>query len=86
MVRWADDKKKRMRATICVMVDEPSDVATVERWFATWGEELTYCSKNTGCGCCVNIWDVEGPADAIEALPESVLAASDWAGLGGKED
>ena len=66
-----------MRATIIVSVDVPGERQAAEAWFATWRAQLSYCSDNTGCGCCVDVWDVEGPYDAIQALPPSLSAMSD---------
>lgn len=67
-----------MKATICVDVECAEEVARVERWFAAWRERLAYCSENSGCGCCVNMWDVDAPEEAIAELPQTVLAGSDW--------
>lgn len=67
-----------MRATILVSVDAPGEREAAEAWFARWRPQLTYCSENTGCGCCVDVWDVEGPYAAIEAIPPSLRAMSDW--------
>lgn len=66
------------RATIIASVDDPAEVAGVEAWFARWRPHLTYCSDDTGCGCCIQIWDVEGPPEAIAEVPESVSALSEW--------
>jgi hypothetical protein len=71
----------RVRATIVVDVDKPGQVRAVEGWFAAWRDKLTYVSEDQGCGCCVNIWDVEGPAAAIEQIPSDTRALSEWAGV-----
>ncbi len=68
-----------MRATICVEADAAEDQALVKAWFTRWQPQLAYCSDNEGCGCCVDMWDVEGPAEAVAELPEHLLAASAWA-------
>jgi len=68
-----------MRATIIVCTDEPNEVALVEAWFARWGDRLVYKSADTGCGCCVHIWDVDAPAEAVAELPPEVQGSSDWA-------
>lgn len=67
-----------VRATICVAVDGPEEVAAAEAWFARWRPHLFYCSENTGCGCCVDIWDVDAPPEAIAELPNWIQAASEW--------
>jgi hypothetical protein len=67
-----------MRATIIVTVDEPDSVGAGEAWFARWRPHLAYCSENTGCGCCVDIWDVDAPEEAVEELPWELRAMSEW--------
>lgn len=66
------------RATIIVDVDSPQEVREVELWFAKWRPRLEYASQQEGCGCCIYMWNVEGPNDAIEELPREVLADSEW--------
>jgi len=67
------------RATIIVDVDHPDELRASEQWFAKWASMLTYRSENEGCGCCVNMWNVEGPHDAIADLPSGIKAQSAWA-------
>ena len=67
------------RATIIVNVDNPEESRASEQWFAKWASTLTYHSENEGCGCCVNIWNVEGPSDALADLPLNIKGNSDWA-------
>ena len=66
------------RATIIVDVTHPDEVALSEDWLAKWTSSLTYRSENQGCGCCVNIWDVEGPEEALAALPSNIKGDSEW--------
>ena len=68
-----------MRATICVDVNRADDRAAVEAWFERWRSRLSVLSENEGCGCCVDIWNVDGPAEAIAEIPETLQAVSDWA-------
>lgn len=58
--------------------DVAGEREAAEAWFARWRPQLSYCSENRGCGCCVDLWDVEGPDAAIEELPPSMSAMSDW--------
>ena len=67
-----------MRITIVAGTDQPGEVAAVEAWFARWREHLSVQSEDQGCGCCVHIWDVDAPADAVADLPDAVQAESDW--------
>jgi hypothetical protein len=70
------------RATICVAVDEAKEVRAAEAWLERWGDRLSYRSPNEGCGCCVDIWNVLAPDEAIRAIPELILAASSWSDPG----
>jgi len=60
------------RATIVVDVTHPEEIAACDEWFAKWTPRLTYRSENQGCGCCVNIWDVVAPDEALAALPANI--------------
>lgn len=59
-------------------MDEPGQREAAEAWFAKWRAQLSYCSENTGCGCCVDTWDVDGPDAAINEFPPFLHAMSDW--------
>jgi hypothetical protein len=71
-----------MRATICVNLTNDEERAGVDAWFERWEKRLTFVSENEGCGCCVDVWNVDGPEEAILEIPGPARAASDWAGLG----
>ncbi|HEX8209406.1 MAG TPA: hypothetical protein VF584_04385 [Longimicrobium sp.] len=66
------------RATIIAAVDVEDEVAAAEAWFSRWRARLTYCSENKGCGCCIEMWDVEGPAEAIAEIPSLISGMSEW--------
>jgi len=70
--------RQMAKATITVSRDLDEEVRAVDAWFAKWKGQLTYVSSNLGCGCCVDIYDVEGPTAAIHELPESVRTVSQW--------
>jgi hypothetical protein len=57
------------RATIVVEADRPDEVEAIAAWFVGWQARLMHCSDNLGCGCCVDIWEVQGPQQAIDELP-----------------
>jgi len=71
------------RATIIVDVGQPAEVSAVEKWFARWAPQLSHRSENHGCGCCVDIWEVEAPAQAIAELPRESHAGDEWT-IGGQ--
>ena len=66
------------RATIIVDVTHPAEVTASENWFVKWTPSLTFRSENQGCGCCVNIWDIEGTDEGVAALPPSIKGDSNW--------
>jgi len=68
-----------MRATICVDVSREEERALAAAWLNRWRERLTFISDNEGCGCCVDMWNVDGPVEAIAEIPEELRAASEWA-------
>ncbi len=59
-------------------VDVPDEVTALEDGLERWQDRLTFVSDEQGCGCCVSIFDVEGPRDAIDAIPPFLCASSEW--------
>jgi hypothetical protein len=68
------------RATICIVVDQPSEVEAAEQWLSANRDKLEFISSDYGCGCCVSLFDLEGPADVLDTIPDFLRAASDWTG------
>ncbi|MBS7811304.1 hypothetical protein [Roseococcus pinisoli] len=66
------------RATIIADVNEPGEAKAAEAWLAAAEGRLTHVSDQLGCGCCVLIWDIEGPDEVIATLPESLRGYSAW--------
>ena len=58
------------RAGICIDVTKPEEVRGIEEWFRKWKPALSHVSEDEGCGCCVEIWHVEGPEEAIREIPK----------------
>ena len=56
------------RATVSVTIDNEREVMAMNAWFQRWGPRIQ-CADNQGCGCCVDIWDVHAPAQALAELP-----------------
>jgi hypothetical protein len=67
-----------VRATIVASVGADGEQEAATAWLARWRPHLTYCSENQGCGCCVDIWDVDAPVEALTQLPETLQAMSEW--------
>jgi hypothetical protein len=66
------------RATICIAVDDPADVEAGEQWLAANRERLDFVSENYGCGCCVDLYDLEGPPEVLATISQAISADSDW--------
>ena len=69
---------KLIRETLLGDVNEPGEVEKAEAWLRTHRDRLTYLSEQGGCGCCVVDWDIEGPRELIETLPNSLRCDSPW--------
>jgi hypothetical protein len=67
------------RATLLAIVDTPGEVDAADRWLAENAAALSFVSEMQGCGCCVMIWDVQGPSEVIATLPANLSSVSEWA-------
>ena len=67
------------RASICALVDNPGEVDEAERWLRDKVSALSFVSEMNGCGCCVFMWNIQGPPEVIATLPAHLSAGSDWA-------
>lgn len=65
------------RVTICVDADTPEQ-AMVQDWLAKWSSRLAYVSKNEGCGCCIDLYNVDAPEEALRELPVDLFSFSEW--------
>ena len=72
------DEDTLIRMTLLADVNEPGEVEKAEAWLHTHKDRLTYLSEQGGCGCCVVDWDMEGPLEVIETLPNSLRCDSNW--------
>jgi hypothetical protein len=68
------------RATLCTEAHSPAHQVVAD-WLSKWQGKLGYCSANKGCACCLDVYHVEAPDDALAELPRHVFALSDWTGL-----
>ena len=59
-------------ANLIVTIDNEREVMAVNAWFQRWGPRIQ-CADNQGCGCCVDIWDVRAPAQALAELPAGMV-------------
>ncbi|MGW3785119.1 hypothetical protein ACWD5Z_11060 [Micromonospora chokoriensis] len=67
-----------IRQTMAISVDKPSEVEAAEVWLTANRDALTYAEEDGGCGCCVRVWKLEGPAEVLATIPYEVSACSDW--------
>ena len=69
---------KLIRMTLLADVHEAGEVEKAEAWLRIHHDGLTYLSEQGGCGCCVVDWDMEGPREVIETLPNFLRCDSGW--------
>lgn len=67
------------RATLIATADDPDSRVAVRVWLETHQDALRFVSDNLGCGCCVDLWDIEGDAAVLASIPGHLLASSAWA-------
>ncbi len=67
------------RASICAVVDNPGEVADAEQWLEENARRLSFVSEMNGCGCCVFMWDIQGPHEVLATLPMHLSSAGEWA-------
>jgi hypothetical protein len=73
-----------LRASVCVGADSEEEGSLFDGWLSRWKEEMTFVSGDYGDGCCVHLFDVEGPKAAIDAIPEAIRCQSKWVEAGVK--
>lgn len=72
------------RATVCIWSDSLEEKVEFTTWLNTWRKVMTFVSHDYGCDCCIHLFDLEGPKEAIDALPAELLTASEWTEHGTK--
>lgn len=66
-----------MRHTACLLVDDPGAEPAFVAWLRDNAPHVTRISTNTGCGCCVLLYDLEID-DAAAAFPADLTCESSW--------
>lgn len=66
------------KSNIIVGVDDRDEVAAVDAWFSRWRPALSHVSEDYGWSCCVHIWRLEGPAEALAELPPTIVTNDEW--------
>ena len=77
--QWANPQLIVPRVTVITNADNSSELESFDAWLAKWEDKLIYFSPNEGCGCCVNIFNIEASEEAIGELPFEIKAQSEWA-------
>jgi hypothetical protein len=65
------------RLTVCISVDQPDEEPAFASWLRANGAHVRRLSTNTGCGCCVLLYDLE-VAEGAAPLPGALRAESGW--------
>lgn len=73
------------RATVCLLADSLEEKVEFTTWLTAWKKKMTFVSQDYGCGCCIHLFDLEGPKEAIAALPKDLLTVSAWTENGVKQ-
>ena len=66
------------RATVCLWADSIEEKVEFSAWERNWRRKMSFVSHDYGCGCCIHLFDLEGPKEAIDALPQDLLTVSAW--------
>jgi len=67
------------RATLVATADEPESRIAAFQWITEHRNSLQFVSENLGCGCCVDIWNIEGNSELLAQVPAKLLGSSAWA-------
>ncbi len=67
-----------VRMTLLAEVDQPGDLEAAQDWLRAHRGSLAYLSAEDGCGCCVVSWDLEGPREVVQTLPNRLRCNSGW--------
>lgn len=68
-----------MRVTVCISADKPEEGASFADWQQKWKDMIVFISEDYGCGCCVNLFDIEASEEAIADILPEIFTESDWA-------
>lgn len=66
------------RATVCLWSESMEEKVEFTAWSHVWRKKMSLVSQDYGCGCCIHLFDLEGPKEAIDALPQELLTISAW--------
>ena len=62
------------RVTLIVALDYPGEAEFAEEWLEANRARLSQVSGQMGCGCCVLMWELEGPEEVIATVPPEMVS------------
>jgi len=66
------------KISICVDVEDLEEVSLAETWINKNKSNFSHLTES-GCGCCVLIWDIEAKENILSTLPDQLAGVvSDW--------
>ena len=72
---WARQIVKNKSATpkykVCTEADSPEE-AWMRVWIEKWRDQFAYFT-NSGCGCCVNFYEFDAPAEAVAEIVKEAI-------------
>jgi len=66
--------KNAKRVTIFFDNMDSYKASVFESWLKKWKDKITILSEQFGCGCHHDLYEVEGPEEALAEIPPSLLA------------
>ena len=57
--------------SVTIDPDTPAE-GSMRLWIEKWQRHFHYFN-NTGCGCCINIYEFDAPKEAIAELPADLI-------------
>ena len=71
------------KASICVDA-KTAEQQLVNEWIKKWRGKIRYLSNNEGCGCCIDLYQVDAPSEVLNELPAKVFSSSEWSNSSSK--
>ena len=69
-----DLKSEKIQKTVIALSPSHFQQDLLQNWFVKWGDKLCRSSVDHSMPGIIDIWRVEGPADAFAELPYDVMA------------
>ena len=66
-----------MRCSVCLSIDQPENLRLFFDWLSRNSTYVSRISENTGCGCCVLLYNLEVSPEA-QPIDETITATTEW--------